>query len=140
MQEITLKRGQVQELWNAIQAMDGRITLETDSDGRRAFVNKPYQFDNHKPQYAFSKTAEAIRGEVNALEKATKALLRKYPSEPKDRTQEQRDEIDELLSGMAEEETTVKVHKVSIVDLKVHTNQIPPSVIRQLFPMLDGEL
>lgn len=138
MTKIKLRRVQVQALYGSIRRMDGQVKLVKDSDGRSSIVQEPYKFVNEKPVYAFSKTMDSIESEVKAAEKGARALRAAYPFKEEDWTQKDRDEHDERLSAFSDEEVEVEVHKIDVTLLKVHANDIPPTVLRGLFPMLDN--
>ena len=145
--KITLTKQEAHELFSAIAALDGRVELATDSDGKAAFVNTPYEFDDYKVAYGLAKTRGFLRGVVRDYEDAGKELRQRLSGKEKLTEKDldalpadQRDKLDRAFRDLAREPVEVEVHKVKVEALKIHTNKIPPGVVCGLLPMLDGEL
>ncbi len=137
MEKIKLPRHRVYALFVAIKSLDGKTEVVKDSDGKTHVVRTPYQYNDHKPIYAFAKTMDSLRSEVSAFETANKVLIRGRPEKP---TPAEAIEFDAKIEALSNEETEVEVHRVAITDLKIHTNGFSPSVLADLMPMVVGEL
>ncbi len=132
--KIQLTKLQVRTLAGCIRLLDGREVECKNADGKETGkLFKPYDL-SAKTRYALAKTAANLQPELEAIEKAVRSKHAKGAGERLD-VQEERDVL-ELLQELTE----VEVHKLNVSELKIDTNQLPPSVLAGLMPMLEGEI
>jgi hypothetical protein len=135
--KITLTRSAMHRLFTAIKRMDGDLRPVKGADGKTTVAQEPYKFTTVQPIYAMAKTRSYLQPEIAASEKVQRTLVAGYPA--KDDTAG-RAAIDEKMADFMSENVEVQVHALGIIELDIHKNNIPPSVLADLMPMLTGDL
>lgn len=124
---------------NALGALSGREVEASDGDRKRV-ITKPYEIEG-RARYAAARTKRALRPLLTAIDEMRADLREKHGIDAAD--------IDQAAAARAFEadmqvfiqtDAELNAHDLQLADLKVHTNQLDPSLIEALLPILVGDL
>ena len=145
-----LKTKEVISLFQALTALNGAQRV-VDVDGQKKVVEEPYAL-SPKARWNAAKNRNTLRRIVDARDEVAMGYqkgLRAFratlnPSDDaKENAKKFKDEVErvnELLRELAEEEQDVQgLRTISATGLNLKESPIPPSVIDDLMPRIDGD-
>ena len=145
-----LKTKEIIAIFQALTALNGAQRV-IDVDGRRKVVEEPYAL-SPKARWNAAKNRNILRRIVDVRDDVAMGYQRGLRSfraalNPSDdakenakKLQEEVDRINELLRELAEEEQDVQgLRTISATGLNLKESPIPPSVIDDLMPLIDGD-
>lgn len=133
-----LSRQEISNLHAALAGLGGR-QVETKDGDKTVVIVKPYDITG-TARYAVAKTRRALKATIEAIDAEREALWAKHGGEPGGKLEGtaaaafQRD-FAEYLKGTE----TIEPHRFPVADLKIGPNQLDPTLIEALLPILIDE-
>ena len=145
-----LKTKEIIVLFQALSALGG-TSRAVEIDGRRRVVDEPYML-SPKVRWNAAKNRNVLRRIVDLrdevamdYQKGLRAFRAKLnpsddPKENQRKLQDEVDRVNEKMEGLANEEHDVQgLRMLTATGLNLKESPIPPSVIDDLMPLIDGD-
>ena len=142
---LKITRVETVALANAITALSGRAVEASDGD-KKVVIVKPYDIDG-PTRYALAKNRRALKTTLTEIEDEQADLNTRFglakESSPKlegEALTKARLEFQKAFSTFMRAEVEITEFRLKASDLKINTNQLDPTTIEGLLPILDGEV